>query len=128
MASGSFRQSFKLVSAGDMTQATVTSQVVNIQPMDNIGIQVNITAGSPSGTFDVQISADHVEQNGQVITAGNWISLGTPYTATIVSGSPANIYWDITEISSQYIRLLYTKSSGTGTVTFDAFIVAKAVK
>lgn len=123
--SGNFRQSFKIVSAGDMSLATVTSTIQNIQPMDNIGIQVNILTGTPTGTFDVQVSADHVETNGQVITAGSWISLGSPYQSVITSGSPTNVYFDITMHSSQYIRLLYTKTSGTG--TFDAFIVAKAV-
>lgn len=114
---------FKIVSAGDQSQATVTSSVTNIEFMDNIGIQVNILTGTASGTFDVQISADHFEVNQNVQTAGNWISLGTPYTATVTSGSPANIYFDLNQLSAPWVRLLYTKSSGTG--TFDAFIAGK---
>lgn len=118
-----FRSKYILVSAGDMSQATVTSAAVGIHTFDNIGIQVNITAGTPTGAFDVQVSADHNERNGQIITAGTWISIGTAYTATITSGSPSNVYFDLNQLSSQFVRLLYTKTSGTG--TFDAFLVGK---
>lgn len=121
--------SFKSVSAGDMSQATVTSMVTNIESLDNIGIQVNVLTGTANGTFDVQISADHREANGVVTVAGTWNKLGAPYTATLASGvfsdSTASCYFDLNQLSSQYVRLLYTKTSGTG--TFDAIIVAKMV-
>lgn len=120
-----FLNHFKAVSAGDMSLSTVTSPVVNIQGLDNIGIQINILSGTPNGTFDVQISADHQEVNGVVTNAGNWVNLGTPYTATIASGAPANIYYDLNQLSSCFVRLLYTKSSGTG--SFDAWFVGKMI-
>jgi hypothetical protein len=121
-----FLNNYQIVSAGDLSQATVTSSVVNIQGLDNVGIQANITSGTASGTFDVQISADHKEDsNGNIITAGNWIELGTPYQATITSGSPANVYFDLNQLSSPFVRLLWTKSSGTG--AFDAFAVGKMI-
>ncbi len=116
---------YQIVTAGDQSQATVASTVTTIEFMDNIGIQVNILTGTASGTFDVQVSADHVEINGNVKTIGNWISIGSPYTATVTSGSPANIYFDLNQLSSPYVRLLWTKSSGTG--TFDAFICGKMI-
>lgn len=120
---------FKIVSAGDQSQTTVTSSVTNIQYLDDIGIQVNILTGTASGTFDVQISGDHKEVNGNVTVAGTWNKLGTPYTATLTSGvfsdSTASVYFDLFGLSASYIRLLYTKSSGTG--TFDAFIVGKSI-
>lgn len=126
MSAKTFRQSFKIVSAGDQSQATVTSSIQNIQTLDNVGIQVNILTGTASGTFDVQVSADHVEINSQVVTAGTWVSIGSSYTATITSGSPANVYFDLNQLSSQYVRLLWTKTSGTG--TFDAFLVGKGLQ
>jgi len=120
---------FKIVSAGDMSQATITSSVTNIQGLDNIGIQVNILTGTASGTFDVQVSADHTEVNGNVIVAGTWNKLGSPYTGTLTSGvfsdSTASLYFDLNQLSSQYVRLLYTKTSGTG--SFDAVIVGKMI-
>lgn len=114
---------FQIVSAGDQSQATVASSITNIQYMDNLGIQVNIATGTASGTFDVQVSADHFEVNGNVVVVGNWVSIGSQYQATVTSGSPANIYFDLNQLSAPYIRLLWTKSSGTG--TFNAFIVGK---
>lgn len=114
---------FQIVSAGDQSQATVTSSVTNIQNLDNIGIQFNVLTGTASGTLDVQVSADHQEVNNVVKTAGNWVSLGSSYQVTITSGSPANVYFDLSQLSAPFVRLLWTKSGGTG--TFDAFIVGK---
>lgn len=118
---------FKITSAGDQSLATVTSTVINIQGLDNIGIQVNILTGTATGNFDVQVSADHVEVNGLVSVAGIWNKIGTPYTAALTSGvfsdSTASVYFDLNQLSSQYVRLLYTKTSGTG--TYDATVVGK---
>lgn len=120
---------FKTTAAGDMSQATVTSTVSNIQFMDNIGIQVNILSGSPTGTFDVQISADHKEinQGGVPVVSvpGNWVSIGSAYQATITAGSPSNVYFDLNQLSAPYVRLLWTKTSGTG--TFESYIVGKMI-
>lgn len=122
-----FLNKFKIQSAGDQSQATVTSAVTNIQGMDNIGIQINILTGTASGTFDVQISADHQEVNGNVTVAGTWNKLGSTYTLTLTSGvfadGTASAYYDLSQLSAPFVRLLYTKSSGTG--TFDSFIVGK---
>lgn len=118
-----FLNNFKIVSAGDMSQATVTSSIVNIQGLDNIGIQVNLLTGTPTGTFDVKISADHQEVNGVVKTTGNFIALGSSYQVTMTAGSPSNIYFDLSQLSATFIELVWTKTSGTG--TFDAFVVGK---
>lgn len=121
-----FLNNKQIITAGDASQATVTSLVLNIQGLDNIGIQANIASGTPTGTFDVQVSADHKEDNlGNVITAGNWVSIGTTYRQAITSGSPAQTYFDLNQLSSQYVRLLYTKGSGTGSI--DAFAVGKMI-
>lgn len=114
---------YQIVTQGDMSQATVLSAITNIEYIDNVGIQVNITSGSPTGTFDVTISGDHFEVNKVVQTAGTFIALGTIYRATITSGSPATIYFDLSFLSAPYVQLLWTKGSGAG--NFDAFIVGK---
>lgn len=122
-----FLHKYQIVSAGDQSLTSVTSTVVNIQGLDNIGIQANILTGTANGTFDIQVSADYNALNGVVITAGTWNKLGSPYTATLASGvftdSTASVYFDLNQLSSQWVRLLYTKTSGTG--TFDAFITGK---
>ena len=63
-----------------------TSAVSNIQYMDNIGYQYNITSGAPSGTFSVQVSADYQQDpEGVVTNPGNWIALLQPGGTTPVA-------------------------------------------
>lgn len=114
---------FQIISAGDMSQSSITSAVTNIEFMDNIGIQLNWT-GSPSGTFAIQVSLDYdQDNNGNVINAGNWVSVTlTPTPDTSVSPP---IYIDMNQLSSPWIRVVYTKVSGTGTL--NAFIAGKMV-
>lgn len=90
--------------------------------MDNIGIQANLTGGgSMSGTFSVQVSADHAQDTeGNETVAGNWI---TVVTASVTSGAPLLTYFDLNQLSAPWVRLIYTHSSGAGTV--NAFITGK---
>lgn len=109
---------FQNITNGDMSQATLTSAVTEIQFLDNIGIQANFT-GSPVGVFAVQVSADYARDlSGVVQNPGNWITISS---GTAVDGSP--IYFDINQTSAPYIRLLYTRTSGSGTL--NSFITAK---
>lgn len=104
--------------------STSTSGIVEIKEQDNIGIQLNWT-GAPVGTFDVQISIDHAQDaNGNVTVAGNWISL--PLSPGIsASGSPDSAYIDLNQQSASYVRVVYNRTSGSGTV--NGFITAKGV-
>lgn len=113
---------YQIITSGDMSQATVTSAVTNIEYMDNIGIQLNWT-GTAVGTFAVQVSIDHAQdQNGNVSVAGNWIAL-TLSPSPAAAGASNQIYIDITQTSAPWIRVVYTKGSSTGTL--NAFISGK---
>jgi hypothetical protein len=104
------------VSAGDMSLATITSDVTCIKFLDNLGIQLSWT-GSPVGTFDVQVSNDYSDGKGaSKANAGTWSSLGLnpPVSA---SGSAADAYLQLQQICAPYIRVVYTKTSGTGSLT-----------
>jgi hypothetical protein len=114
-----------IVTAGDMSQATVTSSILNIQGLDNIGIQVNILSGTATGTFDVQVSADHTELNGTVVTAGTFTPLGSTYQVAITSGSPSTVCFNLNQLAFPYVNLKWTKTSGTG--SFEAFATGKAI-
>lgn len=88
--------------------ASNTSVVVETKYLDNIGIQLEWT-GTPNGSFDVQISSD------STVAPGNWISL--PYTPAIApAGSASNGYIDVNQTSAQWMRVVYTNTSGTGTL------------
>lgn len=117
---------YQTVTNGNMGSATVTSAVSNIEYLDNVGIQIGFpTTGSPVGTFDVQVSIDYAQDaNGNVTNTGNWVSL-TLSPVPVANVSANQIYIDLNQLSSPWIRLLYTKTSGTG--TFQAYICGKQV-
>lgn len=115
---------FQNIVNGDMSLTSITSKITNLQFLDNVGLQLVFT-GSPTGTFDVEVSASYEQDSlGNVINAGTW----TPITLSPVpeaTGSAGNIYIDINQTSSPWIRVVYTKGSGSGTL--NSFITAKAV-
>lgn len=114
----------KLISAGDMSTASITSIAQQVMYLDDIGIQINFT-GTPTGSFEIQISADHVEDaQGNVKTAGNWVPM-TFTTAPVASGAAGSIYLDIATLSAPYLRVVYTRVSGTGSL--DVFVTGKAI-
>lgn len=115
---------FQTITAGNMASATLTSAVTNIQWLDNIGYQFNFS-GSPVGTFAIQVSADYAQDDsGNVTNAGNWIAVSLP-TPAVASGSAGSLYIDLNQLSAPWIRAVYTKTSGTGTL--NAFITAKQI-
>jgi hypothetical protein len=102
--------------------STITSPVTNIQFLDLIGYQMNFT-GTPTGTFQVQISIDYAQDNnGNVTNPGNWDNMALSPTP-VAAGASGIIYVDIIDTSAPWIRLQYTNASGTGTL--NAFITAK---
>ncbi len=113
--------------------AVITSAVTCIQWLDNIGIQLNWTS-SPVGTFQVQVSADHAQdENGNVTVAGNWTPIVLNYllsgsmtqSTTIPTSVGSPIYLDLNQLSAPWIRTVYTNASSTGTLS--AFITGKVV-
>lgn len=113
---------FQIVTAGSLA-ASVTSTVTNIQYLDNVCIEA-IWTGTPTGTFAVQGSLDHQQdQYGNVVTGGNWVTL-TGATAS-ASGSGDVALFDLTQLSFPWVRLIYTRVSGSGTL--NAYIGGKAV-
>lgn len=124
---------FQNIIAGDMSASSITSTVSNIEQLDNIGLQLSWT-DAPVGSFQIQVSIDHAQDiNGNVTVPGSWTPLvvsylsgGTLSQATSIStsvGSP--IYVDLTQLSAPWIRVVYTRTSGTGTLS--GFITAKMV-
>lgn len=104
--------------------ANRTSEIVEIKNQDNIGVQL-VWTGAPVGTFDVQISMTYQEdQFGNVTDAGTWTSL--PLSPSITAaGSADNAYIDLNQMSAMYVRVVYTRVSGTGTL--NGFVDGKGV-
>jgi len=103
---------------------TLTSGAVEVRNQDNIGIQLHWT-GTPTGTFAVQVSANHNEDiNGNILTAGNWVSIPL-LPAIAAAGAADDAYIDLNQLSAAYIRIVYTRTGGAGSL--DAFVTAKGV-
>jgi len=118
------KQSIKILSAGDMS-GNLTSKVYPIEYFDNIAIQMNFT-GSPTGTFAVQVSLDHLQDAfGNVLNAGNWVSIVFSAGTPVASGSAGSIAIDILPTAFPYIRVTYAFVSGTGSL--DVWAGAKLV-
>lgn len=114
---------FQTLTNGDMAQATLTSQVTNINRLDNIGLQFNWT-GSPVGNFAVQVSADYNQDEfGNVTNAGHWAPITLSPSPATSAGSP--IYIDLAGLSAPWIKVVYTKVSGTGTL--QIYITGKMI-
>lgn len=113
---------FQTITAGDMSAASITSAVTNIETHDNIAIQLNFT-GTPVGTFAVEVSVDYErDSHGNVIDSGTWVPI-TLSPAPAAAGADGSILIDLNQLASPWIRVVYTKTSGTGSL--DAFISAK---
>jgi hypothetical protein len=105
---------YQSITNGDMSLASIISAVTSIHWIDNIGIQFNFS-GSPTGTFNIQVSADYAEDSfGNVTNVGNWTNLSA--TASASSGSP--VYFDLNQLSSPWIRSVFVNTSiGHGSIT-----------
>ena len=124
----------KTITDGDMSLASITSLVTEIQYLDNVGVQLT-WAGSPTGTFAIQVSADfrRYDPTNKITAAGTWTPLVLTYwdgaafvTATSIPtslGSP--IFLDLALLSAPFLRIVYTKGSGTGTL--QCTITGKAI-
>lgn len=105
---------FKMFDAASLA-ATVTSSTSNVQNLDKASIFVEWTGSSPDGvlTLEARNSAE-----------GSWYTLdfGSSIAVSGASGSHSLV---LNEIPFVEIRLIYTRTSGTGSLT--ATIVSKAV-
>lgn len=116
---------YKFIKAADMS-TTITSEAVETQLQDNIGIQLN-WSGAPVGSFTFQVSMDYAVNKigaGEVTNPGHWTTL-TISQAITASGSPDTAYVDFNQLSAPFIRAVYTVISGTGTL--DGFLTSKGV-
>lgn len=88
-----------------------------------IGYDVSWTGTTPVGVMSVQVSNTYTQNgDGSVRNPGNWTTLTLSSPAT-VSGNTGNGFLDIDATGAFAIRLVYTRTSGTGTM--NATLCAK---
>ena len=116
MASRPILSPFPVIVNGDMSQATITSSVTIIQNLSMVSYSVSWSGTSPVGTISVQVSNDYsINMAGVVSNPGTWNTLVLS-TAPAVSGNTGNGLIDITQTAAFAIRLVYTKTSGVGSL------------
>lgn len=105
---------------GQSMASNITSPATIIQGLPGISYDIAWT-GTPTGTFSVQVSNTYSQgANGAVITAGNWTTLPIgAFVGTLPapSGSPGNGFIDVVGTEAYAIQLVYTASSGSGSLT-----------
>ena len=108
----------------------LSSPISNILYKDNICYQVQWT-GNPVGIFTVQVSVDYNpglpqsyggEDNGMWVTVPAVDNFGNPPAA---AGGPGVVNINITQIGAPYIQILYTNTSGAGTLS--GYVFGKAL-
>lgn len=122
MASRPILAPFQVITNGNMS-GNITSAVSVVQNLSLISYDISWTGSTPVGIMSVQVSNTYSQNSdGSVRNAGNWTTL-TLSAPAIVSGNTGNGFIDIGGTGAYAMRLVYTRTSGTGTM--QAFIDAK---
>lgn len=114
MSSRLFLKPTLVVTNGNMA-SSITSTVTILNQISMISYDIKWT-GAPTGAFSVEVSNTYEENvDGSVRSAGNWtpLVLTSPVNAV---GSPDNGFIDVVLTAGYSIRLVYTATSGTGTL------------
>ncbi len=107
-----------------MASASITSAVTNVEGLDNIGIQFNWSGASPVGTFTVEVSIDYAQDYlGNVTNAGTWNTLAISPAVAATGTSPDSAFIALNQLPAPWVRVKYTRTSGTGTL--QSFISGK---
>lgn len=106
---------YSVITNGSMA-GNITSSVTITQKLSLVSYAVSWTGTAPVGAMSVQVSNDYsLYPNGLVNNAGTWNTL--PLSAsTAVSGGTGNGFIDIDANAGYALRLVYTRTSGTGTM------------
>lgn len=100
----------------------ITSDPVWLQNIVNYNLQLVFT-GSPVGSFKLQISNDlgnpqAVEQQNQDFQIVNWTDMKDSNQAISAAG---NHSYEVQNAGHRWVRLIYTATSGSGTLTSSRF-------
>lgn len=104
--------------------ASFTLLPVYLGHIANYALQLVFT-GAPAGTFKLQASNDpgYPTQPGRIPqsdTVANWTDISNSSQEISASG---NVMWDVQNAGYLWARVVYTRTSGTGSVTTARFNV-----
>ena len=115
MASRPLLSPYPVITNGNMS-GSITSAVTIIQNISLLSYAISWSGASPVGDISVQVSNDYaVNPAGSVSNAGTWNTI-TLSNTTPVSGNSGTGFIDIDSLAGYAVRLVYTFTSGTGTM------------
>lgn len=106
--------------SGDVSNATLYTLPIRLDNISLYSVQLTTTGGgSPTGTFKIQVSDSRSNELNDGIpspapSAMKWTDLASATSAFTVD---ATKLIDVSTCPHLWFRLVWTKSSGTGTVT-----------
>lgn len=113
---------FQVITDGNMSSASITSEVTIVQKLTMISYDISWSGSSPIGLIVVQLSNTYsINADGSVRSAGNWTNL--PLTLSNVTGNTGVGFIEVPDDCAYAMRLLYTRTSGSGTM--QAFVNGK---
>lgn len=104
-----------IVTDGSMG-ASINSNAVLMDQESGIAIQA-VWTGTPVGNFTIESSCDVGQINpstGQPSGISNWVYYNGSTVAA--GGDVGKLIWNIEPIAVKWVRLVYTRTSGTGTL------------
>jgi hypothetical protein len=110
-----------VISAQSMA-ANITSTPTILQSLTVVNYAVSWTGTSPVGELSVEASNDYVEGATGGLSGGTWnvvpLTLnGSTVTEIPITGNSGNGMIDIPGLGAAAVRLVYTATSGTGSLT-----------
>jgi len=95
-----------VITNGDMS-GNLTSSIVDVSKINATVFYAKWT-GTPTGSIKLQVSIDDV----------NWVDL--PSSSQATGGAAGDFMWNVTDTNYDKIKLVYTFSSGSGTLNVQA--------
>lgn len=113
---------YDLPLSGTAMASTITSDAITLDRMASYSIQVVWSGGTaPVGTFKLQCSNDFpiATSGSQPFKPTNWTDVTSSPQA--ITGTPGSIVYDVTVMGYAWARLIYTPTSGSGTIAICRF-------
>lgn len=97
--------------------ASVTTTPTHIAFLDSIAVQIDVTTTDAVGTFALQGSCDYVKGDAEnAAVTGNWINITLSPVIPDAASADAHTLINMQQVAFPWIRLVYTRTSGTGTL------------
>lgn len=107
--------------------ASFTSAPTVLDTLTSISFDCDWSGGStPVGTLSVEVSNSFkLDCFGAVLVSGTWTTLslnvnGVVVQSVPVTGNSGSVFIDIDKTSADSIRVVYTRTSGSGTMVISA--------